>query len=149
MAATAKRDNLRLIGIVLGVKDSKIRNTQTMNLLDYGFNNVKMKTLKKKGEVVEKIKLDKTTSEEIEIILKEDLGVVETLDGSEHKYTYQVDIANIKLPIQPGDKIGTIKVLENNKVTSMGNLTVNKKIMELGYFDLLFNSLLDIFSGEI
>lgn len=149
LAATAKKNNLRLIGIVLGVNDSKTRNTQAMNLLDYGFNNVKMKVLKEKGTVVEEMKLDKATLEKIDVILKEDLGVVELLDGSEHKYQYQVDIDNIKLPVNPGDKVGTIKVLENNKVVSTGNLTVKTKIMELGYFDLLFNSLLDIFSGEI
>ena len=37
LAATAKRNNLRLIGIVLGEKDSRIRNKETIELLDYGF----------------------------------------------------------------------------------------------------------------
>ena len=57
LAATAKRNNLRLIGIVLGENDSKIRNKETIELLDYGFNNVKLKQLKKKGETLKKIVL--------------------------------------------------------------------------------------------
>ena len=40
LAVTAKKYGLRLIGIVLGEKESKIRNNEAMKLLDYGFNNV-------------------------------------------------------------------------------------------------------------
>ncbi len=149
LAATAKKNGLRLIGIVLGVPNSQTRNTQTMNLLDYGFNNVRMNVLKKKGKVIQKVKLDKASSENIDIILKDDLSVVENLDGSEHTYNYDVEINSIKLPIDSGDVVGIIKVLENGKVISTGELTVKGKITKLSYFDLLLNSLLDIFSGEI
>lgn len=120
-----------------------------MNLLDYGFNNVRMNVLKKKGKVIQKVKLDKASSENIDIILKDDLSVVENLDGSEHTYNYNVEINSIKLPIASGDVVGIIKVLENGKVISTGELTVKGKITKLSYFDLLLNSLLDIFSGEI
>lgn len=149
LAATAKRNGLRLIGIVLGVPSGQVRNTQTMNLLDYGFNNVKLDILIKKGTVVKRIKLDKASIKNIDIILKDDLTVVESMDGEEHKYTYDVSISNIKLPINVFDKVGTIKVLENDKVISTGDLVVNTDIKKLSYFDLLFKSLLDIFSGEI
>ena len=42
LAATAKRNGLRLIGIVLGEKDASTRNSEMMQLLDYGFNTVKL-----------------------------------------------------------------------------------------------------------
>ena len=149
LAATARRNGLRLIGIVLGVPDSKVRNTQTMNLLDYGFNNVKQKILKEKGDIVSKVKLDKASVSDIDVVLKDDLVVVEDLDGEEHKYTYEVKIDDIKLPIDTGGVVGNIKVLEGKKVVSTGKLVVNKKITKLSYLDLLLNSLVDIFSGEI
>ena len=52
LATTAKRGDLRLIGIILGEENSKVRNNEMIDLLDYGFNNVKSKVLKKKGEII-------------------------------------------------------------------------------------------------
>ena len=52
LAATAKRGDVRLIAIVLGEEDSKIRNSETIELLDYGFNNVKLRKLKDKEDVI-------------------------------------------------------------------------------------------------
>ena len=46
LAATAKRNDLRLIAIVLGEKDSKVRNSETMSLLDYGFNYLNLNNIR-------------------------------------------------------------------------------------------------------
>lgn len=149
LAATAKRNNLRLIGVVLGVTSGKVRNTQTMNLLDYGFNNIRLNNLKKSGTIIKNIKLDKANYKSINIVLKDDLSVVESVDGKEHKYTYDINIDDISLPIKKGDVIGKINVLENKKIVSSSVLTTDCNINKLNFFDLFYNSLLDIFSGEI
>ena len=149
LAATAKRNNLRLIGVVLGVPSGKIRNTQTMNLLDYGFNNIRLNNLKKSGTIIKNLKLDKANYKSINIVLKDDLSVVENVDGKEHKYTYDINIDDIKLPIKKGDVVGKINVIENKKIVSSSVLTTDRNINKLNFFDLFFNSLLDTFSGEI
>lgn len=149
LAATAKRKGVRLIGIVLGVPNSKVRNTQAMQLLDYGFNNVKQRVLKKSGEVVSTLKLDKANISEIQIKIKDDLVVVENLDGEEHKYTYDIVIDDVKLPIQANTVVGKIKVKEGKNVVSTMDLIVDKNVEKLSYLDLFLNSLLNIFSGEI
>lgn len=120
-----------------------------MNLLDYGFNTVKLNVLKEKNTVVEKIELDKANVAEIDVILADDLVTIEEINGKDYKYSYNIKINDIKLPINKGDSIGKISVLENNKIISSVNLTVNSNIKKLSYFNLLINSLLDIFSGEI
>ena len=149
LAATAKRNKLRLIGVVLGVSSGSVRNTQTMNLLDYGFNNVRLEVLKEKDELVDRIKVDKANVGSIDIIMKEDLSVLEDLGDSLHKYKYNIKINNIVLPVKYGDVVGIIQVLENNKVISSSELTVKGNIKKISFFDLFFNSLLDTFSGEI
>ena len=72
LAATTKRNNIRLIAIVLGEKESKVRNKETMELLDYGFKNIKVKTLKKKGAVIKKEYLKKANTLYVEAKLKND-----------------------------------------------------------------------------
>src|SRR5699024_3612107 len=66
LSATAKRENMRLIAIVLGEDNSSVRNSETMALLDYGFNTYEMQVVKKKDEVVKTEKLEKATKEKIE-----------------------------------------------------------------------------------
>ena len=59
---------MRLIGIVLGEENSKIRNSEAMTLLDYGFLNTKFNLVKKNGTVIKKIKLDEADREMVDIV---------------------------------------------------------------------------------
>ncbi len=148
LAATAKRGDLRLIGIVLGETDSKVRNNETMALLDYGFSNVKLNIIKKKGEVIKKEKIDKANKEIVSIILKDNLGVVEEV-GSKGKYSYNIDVDKIKLPISKGTKVGKIDVLENGKVVSTGELVIADSIAPLNYGELFKKGIIDLISGNL
>lgn len=149
LAATAKRDDLRLIAIVLGEKEGKVRNSEAMNLLDYGYSNIRMNVLKKKGEVVQELKLEKANLDKVKIVLKKNLGVIETLSDETHKYTYQIKLKDIKLPVKKGDNVGKVLVKEKGKVISSEELTVSKNVKSLSYLDLFSNSLRSIVSGNI
>lgn len=147
LAATTKRNNLRLVGIVLGEKDSKIRNSETIELLDYGFNNIKVKTLKKKNSVIKKIKIDKS-NKNINLVLKEDLNVVEDID-SNLKYNYEVELDEINVPIKKGDVLGKIVVKCKDDVVGSGELISNSSIDKLSLIDLYKNNILNIIVGNI
>ena len=146
LAATAKRNDLRLIAIVLGEKDSKVRNSETMNLLDYGFNTLKVNTLKSKGEVVKKVKLDKATKEIVQISLKNNLVVIsESIEKK--KYNYKISVDKLKLPLKKGKTIGKIDALYKGKVISSSDLTVVEDINKIDFMSLYKKSINDILTG--
>jgi len=147
LAATAKRNNLRLIGIVLGEENSKVRNNEAMALLDYGFNNIKFNTLKEKGEVVKRVYIDKATKKVIDIALQDDLGVIEENNSSKHKYKYEVIIDDIKLPLKKNSIVGKFVVKEKGKEVGNTNLVILEDIDNISYFNLLVDSLKDIVAG--
>lgn len=149
LAATAVRNDLRLIGIVLGEENSKVRNSEAMGLLDYGFGNLKMNVVKKKGEVIDTIELDKADRDTVDIILKNDVGIVELLDNNNHKYSFEFVVDDIKLPIKKDDVVGKLIVKEGNKKVAQGELTVNSNVNALSYLQLFVNSFKDILSGNI
>ena len=149
LAATTKRNDLRLIGIVLGESDSKVRNTETMELLDYGFNTVKMKVLKTSGTIVKKIKLDKADKEVVNIALKDDLGVIEENYKSSKKYEYKVSVDDFSLPIKKGTVVGKIDVYYKNKLLNSGKLVVKGDVKPLGYFSVLYRGLMDVVTGDL
>ena len=148
LAATAKRSDLRLIGIVLGEKDSKIRNSETMNLLDYGFNTVKMNKLMSKDEVIKKISIDKATDKDIEIVMCDDLNVLENKGSEKINYRFKYNINEIKLPLKKGNVIGKVKVY-NDKYIKSGDLCINKDVKRLSFFNLYLKNIISIFSGNL
>ena len=146
LAATAKRNDLRLIAIVLGEKDSKVRNSETMSLLDYGFNTLKVNVLKSKGEVVKKVKLDKANKEIVQIVLKDNLVVIsDSIDRK--KYNYKITINDLKLPLKKEKIIGKIDALYEDKVVSSSNLTVIEDINKISFISLYKKSINDILIG--
>lgn len=146
LAATAKRKNLRLIGIVLGEEDSKVRNQETTELLDYGFSSVQSKCLFPKNHKVQEIKVDMAKPSKVDIVLKEDLCVVEE-KGEENDYQYRVQLNSYSYPFYKGDIIGKIEVLSSKKVVATGALTVSKDIHKLSFLEFYKRTLLNFISG--
>ena len=141
LAATAKRNNLRLIGIVLGEDKGKIRNAETMNLLDYGFNNVKMKTLKTKGEFIDSLDIKNSNIKSINSILKDDLLVLEDIDNNNSKYKYIVDFNKVKLPIKKGDVVGKIKVMADKNIVAYQDIISDSDAVKLSLFEYFIYNL--------
>ena len=146
LAATAKRNNLRLIAIALGEVDSKTRNKEVMELLDYGFNNLKMNILKRKGSIVSKVKLDKANTKYLNLIIKENLGVIEGI-GEKNNYKYKVILNKIKYPIYKGETVGKINILYKNNIVSTSDLVCNSNIKKINYFKLVLNNLIGLVFG--
>lgn len=147
LAATTKRNNVRLIAIVLGEKESKIRNKETMELLDYGFNNIKVKTLKKKGVLIDRRIVNKADKNYVDIILKEDLNVVEDLEDN-NKYKYEIEIDNINVPLSANTPIGEIIVKNNSKVIAKEELITAFDLNKVPLLTYYLNNLKSIIIGN-
>ena len=146
LAATTKRDNLRLVAIVLGEEDSKVRNKETMELLDYGFSNVKMKELKKKGEFIKKMSFPKADINTVNIVLKEPLMVIEEV-GDTFEYQYKIELNSIKLPVKKDETVGKIIVLNHNQELSSGDLVFDKEVKPLSLLRLFIHEILNTLYG--
>lgn len=149
LAATTKRNDLRLIAIVLGEENSKTRNKEAMELLDYGFNNVNLRKLKEKDTIISKVPLVKSNHKYIKVGLKDNLNVVEDVSSKNKKYKYDVKIDSIKLPIKKGDRVGIINVLDNNKIISKGILISMNNAEKNSLLKLYEESIFDIITGKV
>lgn len=149
LAATAKRNDLRLIAIVLGEENSKVRNKETIDLLDYGFNTLKLRKLKSKKTIISKVTLSKSNYKYLKVGLKEDLNVVEDVDSKNKKYKYDIKIDDIKMPVKKGDQIGTIDVLDNGKTISRGILISMNNAKKKSLMDLYKDNIFEILTGNV
>lgn len=148
LAATAKKDDLRFIAVVLGEENSNVRNQEVMNLLDYGFSHYQIHMLKKQGDVVKDISLNKASKDKLSLTPVHDVGVLEEKGNQKHKYQLQLKINDASLPIKKGDVVGKAIVKENGvKITSVP-LTSLDDVSKLSFWQLLGNVIKEIVSGK-
>ncbi len=148
LAATAKKDDLRFIAVVLGEENSNVRNQEVMSLLDYGFSHYQIHMLKKQGAVVKDISLDKASKDKLSLTPVHDVGVLEEKGNQKHKYQLQLKINDASLPIKKGDVVGKAIVKENGvKITSVP-LTSLDDVSKLSFWQLLGNAIKELVSGE-
>ena len=149
LTATAYRNNMRLIGTIMGTTDSKSRNSNMTTLLDYGFNLYEMQVEVKEGEVVSKKKSSKAKNEVIEIVPKKDASVLVEKGEEKEALNYEMNLDKIKLPIKKGDKIGVLKLKDGNKVISTVDLTVKEDVEKASILELYTRSIKSILSGNM
>ena len=149
MAVTAKRDNMRLLAIVLGEKEGKVRNKETEELLDYGFNQYEMLKIKDKGEVLQEINIDKANPNKVTVTLDKDILVLQKRNDPKKEYTSEIKIDNIKLPLKKGDIIGKLLVKDGTNTIKQVNLVSNEDIKKENFFKLWFNILKNVFTGNL
>ena len=149
MAVTAKRDDMRLIAIVLGEETGKVRNEETSTLLDYGFNMYKVDLVKGKDEIITDIKIDKGDKDKISLSAKEDLLVLKKKSELSKKYDLETKLNDIKLPIKKGDILGKVLVKEGNKVIKESELVANESVNKLGYIKTILETIKDILTGSM
>ncbi len=149
MAVTAKRNGMRILAIVLGEKEGKVRNRETTELLDYGFNNYEMITIKKKGEKVGEISLLKAMDDKIDVILDEDITIIHNKTNNKKEYKSEVKLDNIKLPIKRGDNIGKLLIKDNNEVIKEVELKSNKDIKKRSFLNLWSSIIESMFTGDL
>ena len=118
LAATAKKDGMRLIAIVLGEDTAKVRNEETTKLLDYGFNTKKVQKVKTKEEVLSTIPVEKADKSKINVYSKYDINLLQDKGIDKIKYKIDLDINNLKLHLFKDSVVGKVKVLNKKDILS-------------------------------
>ncbi len=118
VSATATRNDMGLIAVVMGSSDGKTRFREAGQLLDYGFANYMVKTGPQIGTVVGKTPVKKGDKALVEAVIDETRAFVVGKDNASVELTYDIKYQNnLHAPISKGDKIGTITYyLEGNVV---------------------------------
>lgn len=150
LAATAKKNNMRLVAIVLGEENSKVRNSETMALLDYGFDLYEVNVIEKKNTKIDTLTLDKANRENVDIILKENVSIFKKKTDKQIDYTTELKMDRVKLPIKKGDTVGKVIVKDkNNKTITTTEVTVKEDIKKINIFGLYIRNLKELVTSTI
>lgn len=142
LTATGKKNNLRLISVVMGEESIEKRSSDTVKLLNYGFNTFKVNLIKHKSEILGKINVQKGKKENVDVVLVNDL--IELLNASDKpsNYKFKILVDKITAPVKKGDVIGKVKVLNDNDILiSEVDITVNENVLKANLWDLFKRNL--------
>ncbi len=115
LVASAKREQHRLISVVVGATSENLRTSESQRLLNYGFQNFDVIQLYKKDQPVSVVRTWKGTEKKIDIGFRNDLFVTIPKGQREQlKATLETQQPLIA-PIENGQKIGTLKLSLNGK----------------------------------
>ena len=149
LTATAKKNNMRLLSVVMGEESSGLRNSETSSMLDYGFAQYKSNELIKKGEVVKEVEIEKAKQKSVSIVTSEEASILMKKTDKMGEITYETEIDKIKAPIKVGDKVGVLNIKEDGKLIRKINLTVKEEIKKANILELYIRYLSDIVVGNI
>ena len=149
ITTTAKKNNMRLITVVMNEPSSSIRNAETTSMLDYGFNTYQIDTIISKKDIISKQEVELGTIKKVEVIPKEDVNILNTKTGTKRNVTYKVKLDTIKAPVKKGDIVGKISVIENNKTIMTIDATVNQTVKKANILTVYLRDVLDIIKGNI
>ncbi|OGP88041.1 MAG: hypothetical protein A2157_08515 [Deltaproteobacteria bacterium RBG_16_47_11] len=116
LAATAKRDDQRMIAVVMGCKTMERRSREAQKLLEYGFRNFSTVRAFEKDTLFGPEKVIRGKQSEVYLIPAEE-GWVTVAKGKEKSITLDKDVPKyIKAPIQKGQEVGKVLIQSDGKV---------------------------------
>lgn len=149
LTATAKKDGMRIITVVMGEPDSKTRNKETTEMLDYAFANYKIQTLLKDGDNIGKVKVLKGKTNYANLVPVEEATILNKKIEKDKKATYEVTVKSITAPVKQGDVVGKMSLMVDGKKLRDINITVDTDIEKANFLELFWNQLQDMISGGI
>lgn len=144
LVTTVKRNNQRIIGVLMKESAPKTRNEEMCSMLDYGFNNYKQEIIFKKDTVIEKHVIDKMENLTIDVKCKQDIAFT-TAKNSNDKYTTEIIYKDDLLPIKKGDVVGTLIVTIDGKEAGSYELYSDNDANKATYFSKLFKTFKSLF----
>ena len=137
LSASATRNNLSLIAVVLKAPTPAIRFSNAQKLLDYGFSNYTVTSFGQKGDVIKSVEIKKGTASSVDAILENDAEVL-MFNGSSKDITQEIKLDDtFTAPILEGQKLGEVEFSINGNVVSTVNLVANKSSDKLSFGSII------------
>ena len=148
LTATAKKDGMRLITVVMNEPDTGKRSSDTKKMLDYGFNIYMIKNIIDENTPIEKRDVELGEILTTEIIPKETITILSKKSDKERNIIYKANVGKLIAPIKKGEVIGTIDIIEDNKKISEVDATVKEDIKKASVLTIFLRNLKGMLSTK-
>ncbi len=149
LTATALKNDLRLISVVMGVSSSDERSTDTVNLLNYGFNTYKNVLIREKENSLGKVDVVGGKIESIDVYLEDDATELLKITDEFKEYNFDIKIDNIVAPMDKNSVVGEVDILsKDGKLVDTVNIVIKEDIKKANLIDYLIRNLKLVVGGK-
>lgn len=147
MSATAKRDGMHLIAVVMAAPTSKQRQADASSLLNYGFSTYRITNAVKKGDTAKTVKLQKGVEEECPLVFGSDVSHISAKSSKpEIKKKYLIS-KTYSAPVKKGEKAGEVICSLDGKEVGRCNLVFGKSVAKMT-FAYSYSKILNIWAAN-
>jgi D-alanyl-D-alanine carboxypeptidase (penicillin-binding protein 5/6) len=142
VSASAKREGIHLIAVIMGAESSTIRNNAATKLLDYGFSNYSIYSDKSKD--TKKIYVYGGEKDKINIRYED----LETLinKGTENNITKEILLEeHIKAPVRENEVIGKIVYKSNGEIIAQSKIIACETVEKLSFWGYIIKIIKNLF----
>ncbi|WP_106768052.1 D-alanyl-D-alanine carboxypeptidase family protein [Paenibacillus faecalis] len=137
LSATAKRDGLRTVAVVLGAPDTKTRNNEISRMFDYAFSQYSKHSLYKKGDALGNIQISKGAVPQLELTADQNYSVLVKKGGKSATLRHEVLLPkSIKAPISAGQVVGKLSVYQGDTLVKEFDLKAPEDVKKAGWWKL-------------
>lgn len=148
LAASATRNDLSLIAVVMRGATSEKRFSEAKKLLDYGFANYTYTKTSTAGDFLQEAIVEKGTVGSVNLVYESDSGaLIKNTDNKDIQSSVTLN-ENITAPIQAGDVLGNVKFYLNEEEISSVNLvaqTAVDKVTVMNLFSMITEFWVNLF----
>ena len=133
VSATAKKDGMELIAVIMAAPDHKQRFTDATTLLNYGFGKCN-KYEEEKAKSIQPAKVSRGVAETVKVRQKTPFAYVD-ITGADLKTIERKEALNkkIKAPVKKGDKVGKAKYFLSGKEIGSIDIVAAESVDEISY----------------
>ena len=129
LVSTAKKDGMRLIGVVMGEPKPTLRNEEMMQMLDYGFQNFKVVKLHDQNSIIDQLKIHTLQFESIDICNQEAITYLVNRQNKAEIKT-KIKYQNTQLPLKKNQIIGYFEIYQADQLIHRCPLYPSKDVVK-------------------
>ena len=133
LSATANREGIDMIAVVMGAPEHKLRFVEASRLLDYGFGKCTKYEHKYKESKLKNIPVEKGVLKYVDGKVESPFTYVYIDDKG--KITHKKIINRLIAPIKEGDKIGVVEYFMDGKKIGERDIIAKKNVRKADYID--------------
>ncbi len=137
LSASATRNDLSLIAVIMRAPTGPIRFAEAQKLLDYGFSNFEYKKLANKNDAIKEIRVDKGIADSVNAVLENDSGVL-IQKGQNKDIVQSIQLADtINAPVSAGQVLGNITYSLNGNEIEKVNIIAENSVERNTAFNMI------------
>jgi len=146
LSASAARDGMRIIAVVMGAPNTKVRNSDVSQMMDYAFAQYSNHVVIEKGATIGSLEIEKGMESRVDLAAEQPFSILIKRGSDTSKIYYEVDMdKSIKAPIVAGQPIGKLTIYQGEQAMKEFELLAPRTVEKVNWFRLLKRSTQSLF----